>query len=164
MARGKDFSVALLPIHPEYALRILSREKRVEFRRARFSIQPRFVVIYATHPMKQVVGAFEVVRIEEDTPQRLWARYAGCAGVSAKDYRQYFEGRDKGFAIQIGCVWQLRIAVPLSEIASVRGVPQSFQYLEVSELQLLLAMGLSAGSGPPPNPALQQPGRSAARS
>jgi len=156
VARHEAFSVALLPIHPEYVHRILSREKRVEFRRARFSIPPRFIVIYATNPMKQVVGAFEVIGIEEDAPDRLWARHSRHGGVSAAAYGQYFEGKETGIAIRIGHVWQLRAAVPISEIASVRAVPQSFQYLAMSDLQHLLATGLSASSGPPPKAPLHR--------
>jgi len=146
MARVEDFTVALLPIHPEYALRILSGEKRVEFRRARFGTAPRFVVIYATHPLKQVVGAFEVAGIDEDTPERIWARYAECGGVSATAYAHYFAGRNRGFAIRIARVWQLRSSVPLSKIPSVRAVPQSFQYLHTSEFQTLLATGTTPAS------------------
>jgi predicted transcriptional regulator len=164
MARGQDLTVALLSIHPEYALRILSGEKRVEFRRARFGVEPRFIVIYATHPLKRVVGAFEVAQIDEDTPERIWTRHSECGGISATAYAQYFAGRRRAFAIRIARVWQLRSSVPISEIPSVRAVPQSFQYLRTSELQTLLAAGTTPASASLPNRALQQTGRCAARS
>ena len=164
MASFDDFPIALLPIHPEYALRILSGQKRVEFRRARFALEPRYIVIYATHPLKRVVGAFEVVGIEEDTPARLWARHAGCGGVSTSAYAQYFEGRARGFAIRIGRVWRLTSIVPLSKIPSVRAVPQSFKYLHISELESLLSTGTTPASPPDlPSRSLHQTGRSAAR-
>lgn len=58
MASTAPRAVVLLPIKPRYATRIMDGSKRVEFRRRPFGRVPEWVVIYASAPVKQVVGLF----------------------------------------------------------------------------------------------------------
>ena len=58
MARTAHPQVALLSIHPVYAQGIIDGRKTVEFRRRAFGKSVTHVVVYATAPVRKVVGAF----------------------------------------------------------------------------------------------------------
>lgn len=119
---------ALLPIKPRYVAAIFSGEKKYEFRRVIFSRPVDIVVVYATAPVRQVVGEFDVLAIICAPPQSLWERTRHCAGVDEDAFFGYFRGRQTGYAIQIGQVRQY--AEPFCPIKRF-GVkpPQSFLYL-----------------------------------
>jgi len=119
---------ALLSIKPRYAAAILAGEKKYEFRRVIFSRRVDIVVIYASAPVRQVVGEFDVLAVISGSPQSLWERTRQYAGVDEDAFFRYFSGRQTGHAIQIG---ELRpYAEPFCPLKRL-GVkpPQSFLYL-----------------------------------
>ena len=69
----------LLSIKPEYAEKILSGEKRYEFRRALFkNPEIKKVVIYATSPIKKVIGEFDIECILTLELEDLWRKTKKC--------------------------------------------------------------------------------------
>ena len=66
---------ALLSIRPDYVELIRDGVKRVEFQHRPFARDVARIVIYATGPVKKLVGFCEVEGMVEDTPAVLWARY-----------------------------------------------------------------------------------------
>src|SRR5207248_5209091 len=63
----------LLPIHPQWAIAILEGRKKWEIRRRRPSIEAcDVVVLYATSPLRAVVGSFVAGEIISDTPRAVW--------------------------------------------------------------------------------------------
>src|SRR5690349_9280418 len=95
----------LLSIKPEYVSKILSGEKRFEFRKVGFSNPAvRTVVIYATKPIGKVVGEFEIAQIHQGTPSNIWEQTKAYAGVNKKFYDAYYEGKSKAVAIAVGRV------------------------------------------------------------
>lgn len=129
--------LALLSIHPEYANAILDGRKRVEFRRGRLADDIEIVLVYATKPVGEIVGFFEVEAVVEDAPHLLWRRFRECAGIDASAYKAYFSNAKKGFGISI------RQAVRLDRPKSLRSIdenlvaPQSFRYLPMETLALV---------------------------
>lgn len=121
--------VALVAIHPEFANLILTGEKRVEFRKRRFAEAVTHVVIYATWPVKKILGFFEVSGVHEDTPKKLWSRYGRVGGIGREVFSAYFGERPRGFAIEVGRVFTLSKPLPLSEVSRSGSAPQSFQYI-----------------------------------
>ena len=65
---------AILSIKPIYAKQILAGTKKVEFRKRSFKEKVRRVYIYASVPVKQIVGYFTFTEIDEDTPANLWVK------------------------------------------------------------------------------------------
>lgn len=121
----------LMSIKPNYSSRILAREKTFELRRApvRMRAGDR-VVVYASSPVKAVVGVFTVAGVRRDTPWRLWQEHADAFGVDEEDYRDYFAGSDLGHAIEIGDVVAID-PVPLHLLRQrIEGFrpPQSYQW------------------------------------
>lgn len=120
----------LLSIKPQYAARILSGEKRFEFRKTPFRLSTSLsaVVIYVTAPVSKIVGEFTLEGILCDKPSALWKLTAPYAGISATAFFEYFQGREKGYALQIGRVQRYACPLNLSDIG-VKHAPQSFIYL-----------------------------------
>lgn len=120
----------LLSIKPEYVDKILSGEKRFEFRKVSFSKQGiTKVLIYATKPVGKLVGEFEVTKIHEGSPEWIWKLTKSFAGIEKKYFDSYYEGRDKAVAIAIGKVSIFKTPMDLNSLGEKVTPPQSFCYI-----------------------------------
>jgi predicted transcriptional regulator len=135
MARRAAGKVALLSIHPQYAELIMDGKKRVEFRKVRFAKDVSHVVMYATSPVKKVVGIFEVAGIEVDSIDGLWRRFGDIGGIDENGFREYFRNRNQGIAIEVGPVRRLSKPVPLGRFGEELKAPHSFRYLARTSLR-----------------------------
>lgn len=120
----------LLSIKPEFVRRIFDGTKKFEYRRSIFKkTQVRSVVVYASAPVRRVVGEFEIESIIQDSPIELWKRTRSCAGIAKSRFLAYFTGKDIGYAIKIGRL--VKYDCPMKLIDVNGGTPpQSFIYLE----------------------------------
>lgn len=131
-ARSKDMinklrmrgRIVLMSIKPVYADRILSGEKKFEFRRQCFGADVKRVEIYSSYPVQRIVGYFTVKAIYRDTPERIWDLCKEFAGIDLASYIAYFNDRNIAYAIAIGAVR----AYPVPRRLSVRP-PQSYCYI-----------------------------------
>lgn len=137
MAATEDRLIALLPIHPKFADSIISGEKKVEFRKVRFRKEVSHVIIYASSPVKKILGYFEVSYIDEDTPEKLWSRYKDVGGIVYEEFKDYYSTTEKGVVIGVGKVCTLESPLPLSVINQSLTAPQSFFYLSADALKQL---------------------------
>jgi hypothetical protein len=81
----------LLPIHPEHAIAILEGAKKWEFRTRRPSIDTGDVIVmYATSPLKAIVGSFIAGRIISDTPRTVWKAVHGQTASTRMSYFEMF--------------------------------------------------------------------------
>lgn len=120
----------LLSIKPEYAEKILSGEKKFEFRRVLPKNKSvKKVVIYATLPVGKVVGEFEIAELISESPIHLWKRTAEFSGISATFFDSYFEGRNVAHAIKVGKVKKYNQQKDLVDILPSGIAPQSFCYI-----------------------------------
>jgi len=140
MADTATARVALLSIHPGYAEAILEGRKQVEFRRRPFGNDVTHVVLYATAPVKQIVGAFEVEAIDSTTPSDAWQQYHEIGGVERTAFDAYYDGTDEAHVIRIRSFEALEHPVPLSDIDSSLRAPQSFIYLRDQVLARAVAL------------------------
>lgn len=121
----------LLSLKPRFAEAILAGEKTFEFRRALFRRRDvRTVVLYASSPVRKVVGEFvldEVLTLELDA---LWgATYQG-GGIDRGYFDQYFEGRTTGHALKVRHAHRYCAPLCLHDDLGISHAPQSFRYLE----------------------------------
>ena len=122
----------LLSIKPEFALKILDGSKRYEYRRAIFKNQEiSGVIVYASDPIKRIIGEFEIEEILHDNPQMLWTKTKSHAGISEKRFFDYFTNKPKGYAIKIKVSRKYDAPLPLNSFM-VSSPPQSFMYIEDS--------------------------------
>jgi predicted transcriptional regulator len=123
----------LLSIKPEFASRIFDGSKKYEYRRTIFKRREvEAVVVYASDPIRRVIGEFEIGEILHDEPDELWAQTCSYAGITKQRFMEYFVNQAKGYAIGIKEVRKYEDPLPLSELM-VSWPPQSFQYLDVGE-------------------------------
>jgi predicted transcriptional regulator len=124
----------LLSIKPEYANKILSGEKKYEFRKVSFTnTEVKTVVIYATKPVGKVVGEFEILKIYSDSPSKIWEQTKNSAGIDKKYFDSYYEGKNLAIAIAVGAVHQYEHPKNLSDVGAGISPPQSFCYIKPSE-------------------------------
>lgn len=119
----------LLSIKPEYAEKILAGEKKYEFRRTLFK-NPliKTVVIYASSPVKKVIGEFEIDYILSLDIGDLWKKTMRYSGIDKEFYNSYFQGKEVGHAIKVKKATRYRKHLELGDY-DIKFPPQSFIYL-----------------------------------
>ena len=127
----------VLSIYPEYVKKILSGEKRFEFRRAMPTQKITHIVIYATAPEKRIAAIAEVETILQASPHSLWKKTKYASGISRSAFRKYFNGRKQALAFKLGQVWEMPLDTFLPTSFSP---PQSFLYIDNVFFQKLFLM------------------------
>ena len=94
----------LLSIKPEFANKIFEGTKRFEFRKSIFKKEVKTVVVYASSPLQQVIGEFEVERILHLELDTLWDMTHKESGISENFFYKYFERRLQSFTTSIICL------------------------------------------------------------
>lgn len=119
----------LLSIKPEFALKIFDGSKRYEYRRTIFKNREVMkVIVYASDPIKQIIGEFEIEDILHEEPESLWTKTRHHAGISKKRFFDYFANKSKGYAIKIKAAWVYDNPLSLSSFM-ISSPPQSYMYL-----------------------------------
>lgn len=120
----------LLSIKPEFADKIFDGTKKYEYRKSIFKREGiRKIVVYASSPVRKVVGEFAVEDILSDEVEVIWNQTAVFSGISRSFFRSYFKNREKAYAIKIGRVVKYKEARELSDY-NISMAPQSFVYLK----------------------------------
>lgn len=119
----------LLSIKPEYAFKIFEGIKKFEFRKIIFK-NPNIkkVIVYASSPVRQVIGEFEIEDIYSESPDLLWETTKEHSGISEDFFFEYFAERDLAHAIKIKKTRKYR--KPLCIKADFNATPpQSYMYI-----------------------------------
>ncbi|QXV65869.1 ASCH domain-containing protein [Mucilaginibacter sp. 21P] len=122
----------LLSIKPEYAFKIFDGTKRFEFRKIRFkNPNVKTVVVYASSPVQQVIGEFEIDDILSFDPKSIWNLTKKYSGISEDFFYKYFADREIAHAIKIKST--TIYPKPLSIRDDFNAFPpQSFLYLKAA--------------------------------
>jgi predicted transcriptional regulator len=125
----------ILSIKPKYVEAIMRGEKKFEFRKNIFKGKKiDYIYIYASSPIKRIVGYFRMHKVIEDQPENLWNRFKDVSGINNDEFFKYFADSRKGFAIEIADLEKFKN--PVDPKRAIPGFipPQSFCYLETSLL------------------------------
>lgn len=118
----------VLSIKPEFAYKIFDGSKRFEFRKAIFKNEKiKSVIVYASSPVQQVIGEFEIQDIHNHDLDTLWQLTHKHSGISEDYYYKYFADKDQGYAIEIKKTKKYRKPKCLKEDFNLLP-PQSFAY------------------------------------
>jgi predicted transcriptional regulator len=117
-----------MSIHPQFASEILAGRKKVEFRRKRLHPDVSLVMVYATAPIKRIVGSFKVGGVDVGTPNGIWRKYRQVAGVRPREYHGYYAGAKKAFAIKVVSPKALEREISVRKLLTSGRAPQSFCY------------------------------------
>ncbi|MGW8158429.1 MAG: ASCH domain-containing protein [Desulfoprunum sp.] len=121
----------LISINPEYAEKILSGEKKLEFRRSWGENQVKHMVIYATSPHQKIVAVAEIKEVHRGSRQHFWklAKEKG-GGISRRRLFNYLKGSKNPVAIELTNVRKLEKGLDPKIVFGVNfRPPQSFNYL-----------------------------------
>lgn len=121
--------VALFSIHPHYACAILDGSKEVEFRRQGLPDDVTHVVIYATAPVQQVLGTFEVAGVDKLTPSRAWKRHGRTGGIEKTAFERYYNNAEHAFVIRVHNPQTFPTPFLLADLDENLRPPQSYMYL-----------------------------------
>lgn len=120
----------LLSIKPEYASKILSGEKRFEFRKSIFKREGiQTVLIYATMPIGKVVGEFDIEHIISNSPQEVWQETCEYSGITKSFFDSYFADRKQAHAIKVKQAREYDAPQDLEDIKVGLKAPQSYVYI-----------------------------------
>lgn len=119
----------LLSIKPEFAFKIFEGQKKFEFRKVIFKKPDiKTVIVYASSPVQQVIGEFEIEDILSSDPNDIWERTKMFSGISEDFFHEYFADREVAHAIKIKNTLRYKEPLDIKEDFNVVP-PQSYVYL-----------------------------------
>ena len=86
-------------------------------------------IVYATAPVKRIVGEMKVGSVLSMSPEDLWNISQKYSGLTRKDFFQYFKDCSVAHALCIENVFEYDIPIKL-EAFNISRPPQSWQYLD----------------------------------
>ena len=125
----------ILSIHPSHIEKILSGEKRYEYRK-------RYIVVYATAPIKMIVALIKIDSILKGTPESVWEKTKKHAGVSKDFFMLYFTDHQDSYAIKFKAVFKLETPKSLMCLDNNVSAPQSYTYLKETAEELCNKLGI----------------------
>lgn len=134
----RETRAALVSVHPQWAHALMDGRKGVEFRKAGVSPDIRIAIIYATSPVKQVVGWIEIEEVVFGSPRTLWRKFGSQGCIDRAQFMRYYAAAERGAAIVVKAAHPFTTPKPLGHIAGVVRPPQSFQYVPASVAAALM--------------------------
>jgi predicted transcriptional regulator len=122
---------------------ILSGEKTVEYRRRTPTKPVSLIVLYASSPVKRIVGFIEVLGIVCGSRAEIWRTTSNAGGISKVDFDSYFEGADRCCHFQLGKLIKVNPIAP-SKVRRGFQIPQSYRYVDARFVQKIYDHSTSA--------------------
>lgn len=121
---------ALISIKPKYVEKIISKNKKYEYRKNIFKKNIDKIYIYSTSPDKQIVGYFEYSGYLNGTPEEIWRITKGFSGIDEASYYKYFNNKECAYAIKIEKLHIYKEPIDPKSRINKFVAPQSYIYLE----------------------------------
>lgn len=114
---------------PCFVEKIYDLSKKYEYRKRLFSQEIDRVYIYASAPIKKIVGYFPYNEIVSGDLNEVWKITADYSGISRKQYDKYFNNKEIAYAISIRGLKRFEYEVNPNDIFERFVPPQSFFYI-----------------------------------
>lgn len=121
-----------ISVKPEFADKIIAKEKCIELRKIKPHVKPGdYVIIYASSPVKCVVGFGKIKQIIEMSPIEMWKQHSTNLGIDKMRFDEYYTNRHKAIGIEIETI---KSVSPIS-LESIRTIdphfhpPQVYRYV-----------------------------------
>ncbi|MFA4877024.1 MAG: ASCH domain-containing protein [Methanoregula sp.] len=129
----------LLSVRPRYVDAIISGRKKFEFRKKIFKADDiDFVLIYASSPIRRIVGYFKLDDVIIDHPKNLWNNFSNHSGLEKTEFFEYFQEREIGYALHIKSFKKFPKPIDPKDIFQNFIPPQSFCYIHSTKRNLEL--------------------------
>ena len=120
----------LMSIKPQYVEKILSGNKKYEYRKNRAKRNDiDKMIIYSTAPVMKVVAEVDIEEIIESTPDILWKKTKLESGITEEFFYKYYKNKTTAVVYKLGNIKIYDKPKSLNDIG-VKYVPQSFIYLD----------------------------------
>ena len=133
----------ILSLKPRFAEAILSGVKTVELRRTEPKISvPTRALIYATTPLRALLGTCVVESVVSSQLTLLWSAYGTRSRLSYEEFQNYFDGVSIGSALTLSDAERFSRQISLAELRSIPRTPrppQSFSYVDAEVGKYLLS-------------------------
>lgn len=130
-----------IAVKPQYANKLISGQKNIELRKMKPHIkQGDYVIIYASSPVKAVIGFGKVKEIIEKTPIDMWSDYSDRLGVTWQEFNLYYEGYNRAIGIVFEKIKPIK-AIELEELKKVDPKfhpPQIYRYVTNEDIHKVL--------------------------
>ena len=134
----KQSKYLFLAIKPEFANKILEKEKTIELRKLRPHIKEGdYIIIYASSPIKGVVGFGRIKKIIEKSPNEMWKIYSSKLGIDKIRYDNYFLDKIKAIGIEIETIRAIKPIITLETIKKIDSSftpPQGYRYISNNQI------------------------------
>lgn len=119
----------IVSINPEYVEKILSGEKKFEYRTRVAKQQVDTLIIYATKPIMKVVTEAEILGVIATSPEELWNQTKNQSGITKSFFDEYFKDKQVAYAYKLGTVKVYEKPKSLLDFG-LRMAPRSFAYVK----------------------------------
>lgn len=112
-----------ISVKPEFAKKIIEREKSIELRKIKPHVKVGdYVIIYASSPVMCVIGFGIIKNIIDTSPKEMWSRYSPFLGIDKVRFDNYYQDKTKAIGIEIETIKQV---TPIS-LKSLRTIDPNF--------------------------------------
>lgn len=125
---------AILSIKPEFVEKIVTGEKKYEYRKKIFKQDIESVIIYATKPVGMFIGEFKIKDVIHGNLNKVWEKTYKKSGITPKYFYKYFSNHDEAYALEIEDLIVYKEPIEPKNIISDFKAPQSFCYIKDSEV------------------------------
>jgi len=130
--------IALYSIKPIYSDQIINGNKTFELRKRMPANKLDYILIYSSSPVSKIIGFAEVKDVHKNSLAATWKYVSKNAGISKKDYLEYFNGCKDAYAIELGIVKKFIRPFDITELNPNCVPPQSFSYVDHKEFKRLI--------------------------
>ena len=113
---------------------IISGEKTHELRR-RFSLElgaKSKLLIYCSQPVSAIIAKADITKVHHSSLDNLWRLYRNSVGLAKSEFLEYFNELNKGFAISLDNVHELKLEVGKAKLRDHFDIcpPQSYRFVD----------------------------------
>lgn len=125
----------LLSIKPQYVEKIISGEKKYEYRKKEFKRKDiDTIIVYSSGNIRKLVGEIKFKRILCDTPSLIWELTRTEAGMPERSFMDYYMNKDKAYAIVIDSFQPYKTYLNIEDKYPGVKPPQSFRYIDETDI------------------------------
>lgn len=124
----------IISINPQYVDKIISGEKKFEYRKRVAKKDIESIIVYCTYPRKLILAEVKIDGIIAASPEKLWESTKEKSGVTKEFFFEYFKDKKMAYAYKLGEILFYQKPLTLSEVG-LTVAPQSYAYLK-SDIRL----------------------------
>lgn len=131
----------LLSLRPKFANAILDGTKTIEVRRRPIcATEGTPVILYASSPVRAVVGTARLGGVTSHRHDAAWRAYRDYLGLARREFKEYLEGTSVVYLLHLRDVCSLNQPILLQHLRADAPFqpPQSFRYVAANDPGRLL--------------------------